>query len=137
MAAPARTSLTDLQPGHRFPPVTFSLDEAGVLAYLDAVGDASAAYLELGLAPPLAVAARALASLLDEIELPPGSIHRRQDIESSGGVAIGAELTLDASIAGRSERGEGVFTEIAFEARSDGRTVLEGATTVIVPKGAS
>ena len=137
MAAPARTSLTDLEAGHQFSTATFSLDADDVRAYLDAAGDTNAAYLELGLAPPLAVAARALASLLDEIELPPGSIHRKQDVESRGGVAIGAELMLEASIAGRSERGEGVFTEIAFEVQAGGETVLAGATTVISSRAAS
>lgn len=137
MAAPARSSLIDLPEGHTFSPATFSLSEDGVRAYLDAVGDSNAIYLERGLAPPLAVAAHALGALLGEIELPPGSIHRRQEIEARGPATIGATLTLAASIASRSERGEGVFTEIAFEVTSDGGPVLDGRTTVISPQVAS
>ena len=137
MPAPARTLLTDLAQGHRFSTTTFSLSEADVRRYQDAVGDASSVYAERGLAPPLAVAARALASLLGEIELPPGSVHRKQDVEARGGATIGATLTLDATIANRSERGEGVFTEIAFEVAANGAPIVVGRTTVISPRGAS
>ena len=137
MAAPARALLSDLPKGYRFPNVTFSLTEAAVSPYLEAVEDRNPLYLERGLAPPLAVAARALGALLDLIELPPGTLHAGQEVEVRGGVPIGAALALAGRIAQRSERAGLIVSIIEFEVTPEGSAsaALTGRTTVMAPAG--
>ena len=86
MAAPSRTLLSDLPKGHEFSPPPFDLTREYLDAYASATRDSNTVYDEAGLAPPLAVAARALGALLDEVELPPGRLHTGQEIEMRAGV---------------------------------------------------
>ena len=63
MASPAL--LSDLPKGHEFPAIVLQITSEGARAYLAAVADANSVYQDHGLAPPLAVAARALRALPD------------------------------------------------------------------------
>ena len=135
MASPARTSLSDLAKGYRFPPVRFELTAAYVSRYLDAVEDANTVYRERGLAPPLAIAARALEALLEVLDLPDGALHAGQEVEVRAGVPIGATLTLAGHVAQRVERAGLIISVIEFELMPAGSDVaaLTGRTTVAVP----
>jgi hypothetical protein len=135
----ARTRISDLPKGHQFPATALALSAAGVERYLDAVEDANAVYAERGLAPPLAVAARALGLLLETLELPPGTLHTGQEIDVHSGIAPDAALTLTGRIAQRSERAGAVFSVIEFQLSPEGldEPVVTGRTTVIFPGSAS
>ena len=130
----ARTPLPDLPKGHEFPRTRFRLTSDDVAKYLEAVGDSNAVYVESGLAPPLAVAARALGSLLDTIELPGGTLHSGQEMNARAGVEIGSELELSGRIAQRSERAGMIISVIEFDVMVAGAAepALTGRTTVIV-----
>ena len=134
MAVPARTLLTELPKGHEFSATTFSLARDGVSLYLDAVEDLNGVYLERGLAPPLAVAALALGSLLDVIELPAGTLHTGQEVDVHAGVPVDAPLTLTGRIAQRSERAGMVISVIEFDVTPEGSSsaALSGRSTVLV-----
>lgn len=134
MAAPARTLLTELPKGHEFSATTFSLSRDGVSRYLDAVEDANGVYLERGLAPPLAVAALALTSLLDVIELPAGTLHTGQEVDVHAGVPVDATLALTGRVAQRSERAGMVISVIEFDVTPEGSSsaALTGRSTVLV-----
>ena len=134
MAAPVRALLFDLPKGYRFPETSFELTAEGVARYLEAVQDPSALYLERGLAPPLAVAARALGALLGMVELPAGTLHTGQELDGHAGVPIGAALTLTGRIAQRSERVGLIISVIEFEVTPAGSAAaVAGRTTVLVP----
>ena len=130
----ARTPLPDLPKGHEFPRTRFRLTSDDVTKYLAAVTDSNAVYAERGLAPPLAVAARALGSLLDAIELPGGTLHSGQEMDARAGVEIGSELELSGRIAQRSERAGMIISVIEFDVTVLGAAepALTGRTTVIV-----
>ena len=130
MAAPGRKLLPDLPKGYRFPNTTFELTAEDVGRYLDAVQDDNAAYLERGLAPPLAVAAYALGILLELVELPAGALHTSQEMEAHAGVSIGVSLTLTGRIAQRSERAGLSISVIEFEIRTAASAAVSGRTTV-------
>ena len=134
MAAGSRTLLTDLPKGHEFPVTTFTLSREDVVRYLDAVEDANAVYLDRGLAPPLAVAAKALGSLLDVIELPAGTLHTGQEVDIHAGIPLDATLSLAGRIAQRSERAGMVISIIEFDVTPDGASSpsLSGRSTVLV-----
>ncbi len=135
MTASARVPLPHLPKGHAFPKTVFLLSGDDAASYLEAVGDANPLYAETGLAPPLAVAARALGALLDTIELPAGTLHTGQEVEAHAGVPIGAELNLSGRIAQRSERAGLVISvlDFAVTAGGAGAPCVTGRTTVMAP----
>ena len=137
MAAPPRPPLTSLPKGHTFPETTFTLSRDDVAAYLQAVGDGNTVYLDAGLAPPLAAAAKALASLLAVVELPGGSLHTSQEVGVRSAIPIGRPLTMSGVIAQRSERAGLVITAIDFAIAEEGAPgpALTGRTTVMGPEG--
>jgi hypothetical protein len=139
MTAPTRALLPDLPKGHEFEHVTFAVTRDEIARYLDAVGDTNAVYLERGLAPPLAVAARALGALLQSIELPGGSLHTGQEVEARAGISLDAVLTLSGSIAQRSERAGMVISIIEFDLTPEGAPApaLSGRSTVMVQGAAT
>ncbi len=134
MAAPIRIPLSDLPKGHEFLPPPFDLTRDYVDAYVSATRDTSTVYDEAGLAPPLAVATRALGALLAVIELPPGSLHTGQEIEMRAGVPMSAKLTLSGKIAQRSERAGMIISVLQFDVTvNDGaEAALTGRTTVMM-----
>ncbi len=135
MAARARTPLPDLPQGHLLPDTTFALSGERLGSYLDAVGDANVLYRERRLAPPLAVAAFALGTLLDLIELPAGALHTNQSLDVRAGLPIDATLTLSGRVAQRSQRAGMTITAIDFEVTPAGAASpsLTGRTTILVP----
>ena len=139
MAAPARALLSHLPKGHRLPDTRFQITTDEIARYMNAVGDTNPLYLERGLAPPLAVAARALGAVLETIELPAGALHTGQEVEAHAGVPIGSTLTLSGRIAQRSERAGLIISVIEFEATPEGAPTLAvtGRTTVMAPASAS
>ena len=140
MAAPAL--LSELPKGYEFQATGLQITAADILAYVGAVQDANSVYQDRGLAPPLAVAAHALGALLQMIELPPGTLHTSQQVESAAGVPLGASLTLSGRIAQRSERAGLIISVIEFEvtvahALAEKMPALTGKTTVMAPAGAA
>jgi len=137
MAAPARTLLSDLPTGHEFPPTTFELTQDYVDEYLAATNDRNDIYSETGLAPPLAVAARALGTLLDVIELPAGSLHTGQEVEMKAGVPVPSTLELAGRLARRSMRAGLMIVVLEFQVSPTGQNApaLAGKTTLMLPQG--
>ena len=84
---------------------TLRLGEGFVRDYLDAVGDQWPAYARHGLVPPVALAARALGSLLERWDLPPGAIHSVQEIAAIRPVPFGQEITGTAGVSQPKRRG--------------------------------
>ena len=129
----SRARLSSLPKGHQFPSTAFRLTNDDVRGYLDAVADENAVYGMTGLAPPLAVAARALGALLEVLELPDGTLHAGQEVEVHGGVPIDGDLSLSGRIAQRSQRAGMVVCVLEFEVRLNGESALIGRTTVLTP----
>ena len=134
MAAPARALLSDLSTGYEFPTATFELTQDYVDEYLAATNDQNDIYSETGLAPPLAVAARALGMLLDVVELPSGSLHTGQEVEMKAGVPVPSTLELVGRLARRSMRAGLVIAVLEFQVSLQGRDTpaLVGRTTVMM-----
>ena len=101
--------------------------------YLAAVGDEIPAYFQHGLVPAVALAARALGSLLERLELPPGAIHSLQEIDTLRPVSIGQTVNGTATVGSPRRRGDMEFIAVGFTLKDgDGREILEGKSTVLV-----
>ena len=102
--------------------------------YLNAVGDSSPIYANIGVAPPMALAARALGALITKLSLPPGTIHASQDLEFKRMVKLGEEVDCVATLSRPMRRGDWEFISAEFTLYGAGNEdVLSGRTAVLVP----
>jgi len=121
-------------PGEEFSLGRWVVDLGGQDAYLSAVEDTSTVYRELGVVPPMAVAAQVLSALLKELALPPGTIHAAQELSCGRLVKLGQEVSCSAKLSRPLQRGDWKFISADFWVHgSDGETLLQGKTTVLVP----
>ena len=130
MTSIARTSISDFPRAHEFAQSSFTLTTAEVAAYLAAIGDTN----DYGDGiPPLALVALGLRALQETISLPEGSLHTGQEVEHESVVLAGAELTLKARIAQRSERQGYVISVIEFEISGDAGVAVRARATIMAP----
>ena len=113
----------------------WTLTEESVRNYLDAVGDDLTLYLELGVAPPLALCAYALGAMLEKLSLPAGAIHSIQEMEAVGPASIGQDISGEAVPERPRKRGGLQFMTVGYTLRNDaGQVVQTGKTTVLTPE---
>jgi acyl dehydratase len=127
-----------LEKGHQFSATSFVLDEEAVACYVEAVEDEALPRLAQAegkaWVPPMAVAALALRSLIEEMTLPAGSIHASQELEFVRAVEAGERITCRAWLSHRSQRGGWWVLAVEMEgADESGQAVLAGRLTVMVP----
>ena len=117
---------------------SWELTEEFVHDYLGAVGDGLPLYARHGLVPPVALAARALGSLLERLKLPPGAIHSLQEVSALTPVAAGEVVTARASV-GQPKRRGGMEFITAAVCISDkaGKDFLSSKSTVLVVEAPS
>ena len=114
----------------------WKLSEESVRNYLNAVGDDQGLYLELGLAPPLALCAYALGAMLEKLSLPAGAIHSIQEMEAASAAAIGQDIHGEAVPERPRKRGGLQFMTVAYSLKDESGNLLQtGRTTVLTPAG--
>ncbi|MGD0205387.1 MAG: MaoC family dehydratase [Dehalococcoidia bacterium] len=128
-----------LEKGHQFSATSFVLDEDAVARYVEAVEDEALPRLAQAegkaWVPPMAVAALALRSLMEEMVLPAGAIHISQELEFVRAVEAGERITCRAWLSHRSQRGGWWVLAVEMEgAGESGQPVLAGRSTVMVPQ---
>ena len=128
-----------LQKGEQFSAASFVLDDVAVAGYVEAVEDEALPRLaqaeEKAWAPPMAVAALALRSLMEETVLPAGAIHASQEFEFLRPVEVDERISCRARLGHRSQRGGWWVLAVELEgADESGQAVLAGRLTVMVPQ---
>jgi hypothetical protein len=124
--------LTDLTAGHVFEPISFPAEDARVRAYSQATGDALD-YAAAGAVPPLAIAAFALGALLQQVSLPPGTLHASESTAFRAPVAPGAQLQCRARLTQRSQRGGWIVSVLDSEISQAGNVCVTARATVLSP----
>ncbi|MCR4393978.1 MAG: MaoC family dehydratase N-terminal domain-containing protein [Dehalococcoidales bacterium] len=134
MTEKSRFDFNQLSPGFEFPAESYILDESTIRDYLQATGDTSNLYRQRSLAPPLAVAALAMAALSEKITLPPGTIHVSQELAFCGVVFAGDRITCSSKVSRKVDRGglRLMSTDITVT-NQDGKTVLTGRVGFVLP----
>ena len=130
-------AITELAAGYVFPPVTFTVDADSSRGYRESVGDSLSLYDELGLAPPLAVAAISLGILLEAISLPAGSLHASESVQMHAPVPVGSTLECRSTLAQRSQRSGWIVSVLDSEILHEGRKVLSTRASVLTPLDAA
>jgi hypothetical protein len=121
----------EIAAGYRYPVSIFKLEAGAVSDYLRATGDNQPFFTNLLQVPPLLVAARALAELARGMHSPAGTVHTTQDLEFRGIVRTSENLTLQAGVENRMDRGELHMLTTGFSVLNNrGETVLAGRITV-------
>ncbi|UCH86135.1 MAG: MaoC family dehydratase [Dehalococcoidia bacterium] len=128
-----------LDKGHQFSGTSFVLDEETVARYLEAVEDEALLRLAQAVGkawvPPMAVAALALRSLMEEMTLPAGAIHGSQEFEFLRALEVGERITCRAWLSHRSQRAGWWILAVGMEGTDEsGQPVLTGRLTVMVPR---
>ena len=126
-------SLSDFSAGHIFEPIAIKLDAVRIKAYRDAVGDTLALYESEGVVPPLAAAALALGALLNQVGLPPGTLHVNEGLEFRLPLPVGAEVECRAVLAQRSQRAGMIVSALDSEILLDGHSAITARATVFSP----
>lgn len=125
-----RVDFSQLETGHAFPPASYILEPGLIDSYLKATRETNAIYDQKNLVPPSAVAAYALAALANELEIPPGTIHTSQEIESVASVHVNDTITSHARVSNKRSRRNMEIMSIDFEVTNQNDiTVLLGKTT--------
>ena len=111
---------------------TWSLTRDWLSAYREATADGGSD----DTIPPLALAARALAGLLQELKLPGGAVHGAQELECHRAARVGDEVRISAYVGRPSQRGDFRFIVAEFQIKGfDGDPIVTGKCTVILPRG--
>ena len=120
----------ELASGHEFSPVRYCLDAETVAAYVEAVGVNPRSHV-----PPLAVAARGIASLGELISLPAGTIHASQEFEFYRLVPVGAHVVCVATVTRKLVRGAMRMLTLEMNISDEsGAPVQKGRSTIVLPE---
>jgi acyl dehydratase len=127
-----------LEKGHRFPAVSFVLDQETASRYAAAVEDQALPRLAetegKALVPPMAVAAFALRALMEAMALPAGAVHASQEFWFLKPALVGERITASAWLAQRSQRTDWLALAVELEATGeDGKPVLRGRVSALIP----
>ena len=102
--------------------------------YLIAVSDTGVEYSKFGMIPPVAISSLVIGALLEKLELPSGTIHSLQEIETIGPALIGDLLKASAVIGQPRQRGNLKFITVDYSVNNAaGEEVQVGRSTVLVP----
>ena len=114
---------------------SWEITSDAVREYLSAVGDNLPLYWDLHQAPPIMLAARVVALLLERLSLPDGAIHSLQDIESVDALRIGSTVSAVAKLDPARERAGMRFMTVNYTVGDDasGLELMRGRTTVLLP----
>ena len=116
---------------------SWEITSAAVHEYLSAVGDNLPLYLDSQCAPPIMLAARVVALLLERLSLPDGSIHSLQDIEAVAAIRVGSTVSAEATVEPVRQRGGMRFLTVNYMVSGEpaGSNLVRGRTTVLLPAG--
>ena len=114
---------------------SWDITAEAVHEYLSAVGDNLPLYTDSQCAPPIMLAARVVALLLERLSLPDGAIHSLQDIETINALPVGATVSAQARIDPVRERGGMRFLTVNYTVfeETTGSELMKGRTTVLLP----
>ena len=117
---------------------TYQLDEDMVGEYIGAVKDVSDSPLRgdgRRLAPPMSMAALSLRGVVQDLQIPGGTLHVGQEFEFAKAVTVGSTLECEATLAQNSVRGGMRIMVVTSTVRdADGVEVMSGKSTIMLPE---
>lgn len=129
---------SELAPGDVVSHRRFNLDANTIREYLVAVGDTLTTppshETDLGLVPPMAVAALSLRGVINDLDIPKGTLHTNQELVFEAPVRSGPEFECKATILQNSVRGGRRFIVVGLTVEhGDQNQVMTGKSTLMLP----
>jgi hypothetical protein len=126
-----------LGPGDEISSRTLILDEESVDRYAEAVADTNIVYDENGrrMVPPMAIAALSLGGVINDLEIPGGTLHASQELVFPKAVPVGSALGCTAKLIQNSTRGDWRFIVVDIRVSGDGE-VMSGKSIIMLPADA-
>ena len=126
-----------LNPGDSVSKKSYVLDAATVTEYIDAVADRSRVGISdegRDAVPPMAVAAMSLRGVVNDLQIPGGTLHVGQELEFYEAVSEGETIDCTATLVQNSVRGDWRYMVVRLLTRdSKGREVMGGKSTIMLP----
>ena len=113
----------------------FVLDLDTVSEYVAAVGDRSNVFEPESVSPmvpPMAIGALSLRGVLDDLGIPPGTLHAGQEMEVFDSVLVGETLKCRATIAQNSVRRGVRLVGVKMDVVRGARTIVMSAKSMIM-----
>lgn len=129
--------MTNLTPGHVLVNCELNFSTEDVRNYIKAVGDTSPVYKNNDILPPMAVAAFALTTAMEAVDLPAGAVHFGQELEFSKPANLTTSFRCNVTITENSVRGDNRFMGLQFAVTSEGDAFVIGRTNLILPAKAA
>jgi acyl dehydratase len=127
----------ELVPGQRVSRRSYVLDGEMIADYMAAVQDESGMLDSRDserLVPPMSIAALTVGGVVQDLQIPGGSLHVRQELDFVRAVPVGETLLCEATLMQNSVRGGWRFMVLESDVQdSQGRKVMAGKSTVILP----
>ena len=82
----------------------------------------------------MAIAALSLRGVINDLQIPGGTVHAGQELEFAYAVSVGDSLDCRATLVQNSTRGVWRFLVVRLQAdNGSGRQVMQGKSTIMVP----
>ena len=126
----------DLEIGTIVSKQSYVLDRKSVQKYILAVQDntGSTETDSSNLAPPMSIAALSLRGVVNDLNIPGGTLHIGQELSFLKTVAIGMSLECEAVLSSNSVRGDFRFMVVDLSVEDDVKEhVMKGKSTIMLP----
>jgi hypothetical protein len=115
----------------------YILTQKEIELYLKSVQDDSDRLFNdsgIELAPPMSIAALSLRGVVNDLQIPGGTLHVGQEMEFKESVEVGEDLRCVASVASNNVRGDWRFLAVDLSVlRSSSDEVMVGKSTIMLP----
>ena len=131
-----KISYSELEIGTIVSKQSYVLDRESVQKYILAVEDSSFSTVaeSSNIAPPMSIAALSLRGVVNDLNIPGGTLHIGQELSFLKTVPVGIYLECEAVLSSNSVRGDFRFMVVDLSVRDDVKEhVMKGKSTIMLP----
>mgnify|MGYP003319453329 CR=1 FL=1 len=131
-----KISYSELEIGTIVSKQSYVLDRESVQKYILAVEDSTFSTVaeSSNIAPPMSIAALSLRGVVNDLNIPGGTLHIGQELSFLKTVPVGMYLECEAVLSSNSVRGDFRFMVVDLSVRDDVKDhVMKGKSTIMLP----
>ena len=131
-----KISYSELEIGTIVSKQSYLLDRESVQKYILAVEDSTFSTVaeSSNIAPPMSIAALSLRGVVNDLNIPGGTLHIGQELSFLKTVPVGMYLECEAVLSSNSVRGDFRFMVVDLSVRDDVKDhVMKGKSTIMLP----
>ena len=131
-----KISYSELEIGTIVSKQSYVLDRESVQKYILAVEDSTFSTVaeSSNIAPPMSIAALSLRGVVNDLNIPGGTLHIGQELSFLKTVPVGIYLECEAVLSSNSVRGDFRFMVVVLSVRDDVKEhVMKGKSTIMLP----